>query len=169
MHTHYPIKMIEKGQMLICEEPKAVYCLEDVGACVGVFLYHPTKKIGGVMYGLLPSSSTMKSASSLSHYAFLDKGSQLFVNQLSSKLRCNKKELKAVVVGGANMQTHNPFLRIGDQNVMTVRTVLASEKIPLAGEAVGGSHNRLVHFLVDAGCVRVREYHTTSDILFFNP
>lgn len=166
MSLHNTVKMIEKGQMVICPKPQVIYRLEDVGACVGVFLYHPQKKMGGVMYGMLPSAKTTKVHSLLSDYAFIDKGLPRFIETVSSILDCCKKGLKAVVVGGANMQTQNAFLRLGDQNVDIVRSILEKEKIDVQGEAVGGSYNRRVQFVMKLGCVQVQEFNTIYDISF---
>ena len=131
-----------------------VLSLYGIGSCVGIILYDTLRKIGGVVHPMLPSSS-IGSSCTLSPYTFVDKSITLLVKKLVEEFGADKNSLKVVLAGGANMQTANPFFRLGDQNIKAVREVLKIEGLSLVGEDTGGTHNRTVHLNIGSGQVAV--------------
>jgi chemotaxis protein CheD len=135
-----------------------------LGSCVGVTLYHPSSKIGGLAHVMLPSSRLHSSDTPAGKYA--DTGITALVQEME-KAGCRRKDLVAKIVGGANMfsDISQAALPIGLRNVSAVRQKLAEMGIPIAGEEVGGTRGRTMIFNLNDGGVEIRRLNQAVQYL----
>ena len=75
---------------------------------------------------------------------------ELLINELM-KLGGDRRRFVAKAFGGANMFQGINLLPVGCGNASFVREFLATEKIPLVAERLGGSHAVHVYFRTDTG------------------
>lgn len=121
-----------------------------LGSCVGVVLYDPKAKVGGVAHIMLPSSSLCHGHRG----KFADTGVDgLLGDALSAG--CHKERLRAKIAGGAAIFGLGIAEHIGSQNIQAVRERLAHHDIRLVAEDVGGTQGRRILFDPDTGQVEV--------------
>lgn len=125
-----------------------------LGSCVGIALYDPRKKTGGLVHIMLPESKLFKDTSKWVKYA------DLAIPRVASEIAGTKtSSLIAKMAGGASMfqfNTQNKGLQIGDRNIQAVKEVLNELEIPIIGEHVGGTAGRTMKVDLDTFDVSIR-------------
>lgn len=118
-----------------------------LGSCVGVVIYDQGKEIAGLAHVMLPDSSLAKGGTiNIAKYA--DTAVRELVNILL-KNGARSYSLKAKIAGGAQMfqyATANDMMRIGPRNVEAVKKELATLRIAIVAEDVGGNSGRTIEF-----------------------
>lgn len=118
-----------------------------LGSCVGVVIYDQAKELAGLAHVMLPDSSLSKGGL-LNIAKFADTAVKELVKQLIQQ-GSRAYALKAKIAGGAQMfqfANSSDLMRIGPRNVEAVKHELASLRIPLLGEDVGGNSGRTIEF-----------------------
>jgi chemotaxis protein CheD len=127
-----------------------------LGSCVAIVLHDPDRQVGGLAHILLPSETLSRDR--CNRAKFPGTAVPLLVEQMRG-LGARNGRIHAKIIGGASMFTSllsSGGLQMGQRNVMATRTALASARIPIVGEDVGGGHGRSVYFRVATGEVEVR-------------
>jgi len=128
-----------------------------LGSCVGVMLYDPVSRIGGLAHIMLSDSARFENQTSPNKFA--DIGIRNMLRGMR-QVGALKSRLTARIAGGAYMfesvAHHSNAMDIGARNVAAVKKVLSEEGIPLAAEDTGKSHGRSVEFHVETGKIFIR-------------
>ena len=131
-----------------------------LGSCVGLTLYDPVAKIGGMAHIMLPSSEIAReTAYKLGKYA--DTAIPELIRQMTEN-GANAGRLQAKLAGGAQMfafSSDHDSLRIGARNVETCKTLLEHFRIPLISEDTGGNYGRTIEFFCETGRLQIRSVH----------
>ncbi|MCQ2542551.1 MAG: chemotaxis protein CheD [Lachnospiraceae bacterium] len=138
-----------------CKSPDAVTTL-GLGSCVGVAIWDPVTKIGGLAHVMLPDSTKVKN--NINVYKFADTGIEELV-RLILEMGAGKSRLKAKIAGGAQMfafQNKSDMVRVGDSNVIASKKKLAELGIPLVAEDTGENYGRTVVFYPENGDFYIR-------------
>lgn len=125
-----------------------------LGSCIGICIYDPKMKIGGLSHIMLPSSK--KPSNNLKKYA--DTAIPLMIDEMI-KLGADQQRLIAKLAGGATMfkYTDNSLMgEIGKNNILSVREILGSLRIPIVSEEVGGDYGRTIDFYLETGELKVK-------------
>ena len=125
-----------------------------LGSCVGICIYDPAVKVGGLAHIMLPTCK--KSSNNLKKYA--DSAIPLLINEMI-KLGCDQTRMIVKLAGGANMFKHSDnFLvgEIGQNNINRVREVFSDLKISIVSEDVGGDYGRTIDFYLDTGALKIK-------------
>lgn len=139
----------------ITKDPGRLITL-GLGSCVGVSLYDPLTKIGGLLHVMLPDSTQFNNITRPAKFA--DLGIPLLVQELQKK-GAGGRRLQAKLVGGAQMFSgldDSLALNIGQRNVEKARAVLKELGIKILAEEVGGNRGRTMILDTADGKVIVR-------------
>jgi chemotaxis protein CheD len=142
----------------------AILRSHGLGSCVGVIIYDPAAKIGGLAHVLLPSSRGIRQSSSPDQNPF--KFADLAIEEMKNELiqqGCDPKRLVAKIAGGANMFSHRYNVNPGDvikpgigkRNVQAARKKLKDLGIALVAEDVGGETGRTLEFDTESGKMHI--------------
>lgn len=127
-----------------------------LGSCVGICLWDPILKIGGMVHIMLPDSTQVRTALNKAKYA--DSGIDMLIEHMC-KCGANKDRLVAKIAGGAQMfefPGQSNILRIGERNVTVVKTILEARKIKILAEDTGGNYGRTIEFYTESGQLFVK-------------
>ena len=125
-----------------------------LGSCVGVCLYDPEKKIGGISHIMLPS----RKSGEPSKKKYADTAIPFIIEELE-KVGADRKLLCAKIVGGAtmfNFSSSSIMADIGKNNIMKVKEMLMALNIRIISEDVGGNYGRTVDFFLETGEVKIK-------------
>lgn len=129
-----------------------------VGSCVALCLYDIHAKVAGMAHVMLPSSGKGKMPSKPGYFAkYADQAVETLLKMML-KNDVEKRRIKAKIVGGANMFSHEggtSLFNIGERNVQALRKLLKEHGIPIVAEDVGMNYGRKVKFSVELGDVVV--------------
>jgi chemotaxis protein CheD len=143
------------GDLGVAKSPTILETV-SLGSCVGIVLYDPISKVGGLAHIMLPDSKLSKHQTSPSKFA--DTAIVLMIQEMQ-KLGAQKNRLHAKIAGGACMfalLNLDPLVTIGERNIKAVKEILWKEKIPLLAEETGKNFGRTIHFFTETGKVHVR-------------
>ncbi len=126
-----------------------------LGSCIGICIYDPFLKVGGMAHIMLPTASGSMGGNPAK---YVDTALELLLNELAG-MGVYKSRLRAKIAGGAQMFSFPgkpPVLKIGERNAEAVEQELKRNGIPLLVADVGGSFGRTIHFDVGTGELRIR-------------
>lgn len=140
-------KMIKVGMadLNICRTPDAITTL-GLGSCVGVVIYDPQKKFGGMVHVMLPDSTIIRNNENPAKFA--DTGIRDLIDMVC-RMGTTRSNLVAKMAGGAQMfafNTDNDMLKVGLRNAESCRKVLREYNIRLLAEDCGANYGRTIEF-----------------------
>lgn len=127
-----------------------------LGSCVGIALYDPITKVGGLAHIMLPDSTQARSAENPAKFA--DTALPRMLDDMI-RLGASKTRIIAKIAGGAQMFTFanaTDIMRVGERNTEAVRIVLNKIDIRIVSEDTGGNYGRTVELKLDSGVYRVK-------------
>jgi chemotaxis protein CheD len=124
----------------------------SLGSCIGVVIYDPTVKVGGMLHYMLPESSMDAEKAKKTPAMFADTGIPLLFKQ-SYQLGASKRNMIVKVVGGGQIMDENGVFNIGKRNYLALRKLFWKNNVMVAAEHVGGNVNRTVRLEIGTGRV----------------
>jgi chemotaxis protein CheD len=138
------------SDMKVSHDIDSVLITYSLGSCIGVSIYDPVAKVGGLLHYMLPDSNLDKGKAQKNPYMFADTGiPNLF--KAAYKLGAVKQRMKVIVVGGAQVLDQKGFFNIGKRNHMALRKIFWKNKVMIDYEEVGGNVNRTIKLQVQDG------------------
>ncbi len=138
------------SDMKVSNNPDDILVTYSLGSCVGVVLYDPLQKIGGLIHCMLPLSKVDPERANETPYMFVDTGLPVMMQTLLN-MGADKKRLIAKVAGGAVLLDDNGMFRIGERNHIVVRKLLWKNNILISSEDVGGTIARTMYLHINDG------------------
>jgi len=143
------------GESAVGRHPD-VLVTQALGSCVGVCLWDPRTRIGGMAHVMLPSAPA--SGFSGRPHRFASIAVPELVEAMVA-LGANRRGLVAKLAGGSAMFKGDSGIdSIGGRNVAAVRMQLAAQGITVGAADTGGSHARTIELHLDTGVLVVRSY-----------
>ena len=143
------------GECAIAQHPRFLMT-PALGSCVGLALYDPTMKQGGLAHVMLPTP--LDTAIEGNPDRFASRAVPNLVEALSDA-GSPRRRLVAKLAGGAAMfKADTTLATVGGRNVAEVKNQLRLLRIPIHAEDTGESHARTVELHLDTGEFLVRSY-----------
>lgn len=159
-------KVIKVGMadLNICKSPDIITTI-GLGSCIGLTLYDPVSKIGGMVHYMLPDSTQMRNNSNIAKFA--DTGIDELLRQVT-KAGANRSRLVAKMAGGAKMfevSGMSNVSNIGERNAIAAKEKLRELKIRLLAEDTGLNYGRTVELHCESGEFYVKAIGKTLKII----
>lgn len=129
-----------------------VFNATGLGSCMGVVLYDPIKKVGGMIHVLLPCADEAAAGQPANPTKFADPGIKHLYDAVI-KAGANPANLYAKMAGGASMLSFNS--RVGERNAEYSEKMLNKLKVKILAKDTGGNSGRTVTFDVQTGVFTV--------------
>lgn len=146
---------VEMAEFKIVHNPDTLVT-SALGSCIGVALYDPELKIGGLAHIMLPDSSIARERANRGK--FVDTAIEAMVEELENRgAECSRMEAK--LVGGACMFSFagkSPLTDIGQKNVAAAKFILRRKGIRIVAEDTGKNYGRCVEFCCSTGKLKVK-------------
>ncbi len=138
------------GDMKVSNDPEDVLVTYSLSSCIGLPIYDPVAKVGGLLHYMLPEASLDGSKARKNPYMFGDTGIPLLFKE-AYKLGAKKNRLKVIVVGGAQILDQKGFFNIGKRNHTLLRKMFWKNNVMIDYEEVGGTVNRTIRLEIESG------------------
>ena len=115
-----------------------------LGSCIGIALWDPVTKIGGLAHVMLPDSTKIRNNSNIAKFA--DTGIAELVRQMEAS-GVPRKRMVAKIAGGARMfevSGSTSVGNIGEKNAVASKQKLKELGIPILAEDTGLNYGRTV-------------------------
>lgn len=141
------------AQMKTSRDPEAIIVTHALGSCLGITLYDPVAKVGGMLHVMMPLASINPGKAEHNPYMFVDTGvPKLF--QETYAAGAARERLVVKVAGGANVNGNGEDrFAIGKRNMVILRKLLWKNGILLTAEEVGGNRPRTMYLEIGSGRV----------------
>jgi chemotaxis protein CheD len=143
------------GEVKVSDNPLEILVAYGLGSCVAVAMYDPVARVAGLLHAVLPYNLNGTEALSAK---YVDSGIAALLHKLA-EAGASRQRLIVRLAGGANMLVapgFNATLNIGERNVAAAHATLATYKLKIKSEDVGGHTGRTVRLFVADGRMTVR-------------
>jgi chemotaxis protein CheD len=151
------------SDMKVSNRTDDVIVTYSLGSCVGLAIYDPVARVGGMVHCMLPVSKIDLDKAKANPCMFTDTGVPHLISALFD-LGAEKKHLIAKVAGAANLLDEHGTFRIGERNFTVLRKVLWKNNILIAAEDTGGSAARTLSLNMSDGRVQIKSKGQTYDL-----
>lgn len=127
-----------------------------LGSCVGICVYDPQAKVGGLLHIMLPDSTQFKDVRKPGKFA--DTGIPVLLEEIT-RYGGRQPRFFAKLAGGAQMfsgQDNTAALNIGKRNAEASRAMLARLGVKVVAEDCGGNQGRTIYFDLSTGQVVIK-------------
>lgn len=127
-----------------------------LGSCVGVSIFDPVARVGGLLHIMLPDSAQFNDITKPAKFA--DLGIPILVSEMR-RLGGSIRFFQAKLAGGAQMFSglnKNLMLNIGECNIAVAKRTLKGLGIKVMAEDVGGNKGRTMILDTSTGQVLIR-------------
>ena len=143
------------ADLAVCKAPDGVTTL-GLGSCVGITLYDPVTKIGGLAHVMLPDSTAIRNNQNIAKFA--DTGIDELLKRVVAA-GANRTRLQAKIAGGAKMfavSGTSDMGRIGDRNAEAARAKLKELGIRLLVDETGLNFGRTIELYCETGELHIK-------------
>lgn len=138
------------SDMKVSDDPNATLITYSLGSCIGVVIYDPVAKAGGMLHYMLPESNLDAEKAKKNPFMFADTGiPSLF--KATYELGAKKQRMKVAVMGGSQVLDQKGFFNIGKRNHTALRKLFFKNNVITSYEDVGGNVNRTVRLEMNTG------------------
>jgi len=135
------------GHHLVSDRPD-VMMVTTLGSCVAACVYDPAAAVGGMNHFLLPDVPETETGAADAASRYGSVAMERLINEILSR-GGRRSRLEVKVFGGARVIDSS--LDVGRQNAAFVLDYLRREGLTLAGQDLGGTSARRVHYFPHNG------------------
>ena len=154
---------IRISEMKVSNQAEDVLVTYYLGSCVGLALYDPVARVGGLIHCALPLSSIDPARARMNPCMFTDTGAPALIQSILN-LGAQKNRLIARVAGAASLLDEKGVFEIGERNYIVLRKVLWENKIMVAAEDTGGTIARTICLYMNTGRTTVKSCGLERDL-----
>lgn len=140
--------------MVVSNDASADLVTYSLGSCVGVALYEPDKKIGGLLHVMLPDSNIHPAKAAAWPSMFVDTGVPRLFHGLYD-LGADRNRLIVTAAGGAQFLDTAGVFNIGMRNQQAFVELLARNGFTLQASDFGGVSSRTLRLDLGTGRVQI--------------
>jgi chemotaxis protein CheD len=143
------------AELAVSNSPHVTLVTYSLGSCLGVAIYDPIARVGGLLHIMLPDSSIAPEKAAAQPGMFVDTGvPNLF--RAAYQLGAEKHRLTIVVAGGAQVMDNTGYFSIGKRNLEAIHRLFDSHRLRIGVEVVGGLVNRTLYLNMATGDFRLK-------------
>jgi chemotaxis protein CheD len=155
--------IVDIADMKASTEPGASLITYSLGSCLGVSIYDPVRRVGGLAHFMLPLSNLDAEKARTRPYMYVDVGMVQFLEEIF-RLGAAKERCVIKVAGGSQMLDTNDIFRIGQRNHTVLRKILWKNGMLVKAEEVGGSLSRTMRLDLADGRVTIKAHGETREL-----
>lgn len=148
-------RVIAIADMHVTNNTDELLITYSLGSCLGVAVFDPIEKVGGMIHCLLPMSKSNPEQASTNPYMYTDTGMLALFNSLFA-LGAKKNNLLIKVAGGAAPMDMGKQFRIGERNFAVLRKFLWKNNLLINGQDVGGKKPRTLSLDMSNGRTTIK-------------
>jgi len=149
------------ADMVVSNDSGAEIVTYSLGSCLGIAIYDPLKKVGGLLHIMLPDSSIDSTKANTTPAMFVDTGvPRLF--HAAYNLGADRSRLIIKVAGGAQLLDAQGIFNIGARNFTALEKILAQNGLRLQAVDVAGTQSRTMRLDLTNGNITIKTPGATA-------
>jgi chemotaxis protein CheD len=154
------------GELAVSNHTGMILTTYSLGSCLGITVYDPVSRAGGLLHAMLPDSSINAARASEQPAMFVDTGISALFRAVYA-LKAEKHRLQICVAGGAQFLDASGFFSIGLRNYACLERVLKQHGLSIDAQDVGGLVSRTIHLEMATGEVRMKSSGQSQETILF--
>jgi chemotaxis protein CheD len=146
---------VDIADFAVSDDPNATLVTYSLGSCIGVTIWDPQKRVGGMIHYMLPEASINPEKAKAIPAMFAETGVPLLFRSAYA-LGAVKSRLIVKVAGGAQLLGDSQLFDIGKRNYLMLRKLLWKNGVLIEKEDVGGSLSRTIRLEIGSGRFSMR-------------
>jgi len=146
---------VPMAQMLVVRGPHAVLETRSLGSCLGVTIYDPELRLGGLLHSMFPISALNPDCAREAPAMYTDTGIRAMLQEMEDIGACRDR-LVVRMAGAAQLLGNGPTFQTGLRNRAVAREMFRRLGLALDAEDTGGHFARSLRFRLDTGEIQVR-------------
>lgn len=155
-------RVVGISDMCVTTDSSAVLVTYSLGSCIGLTLYDPNARVGGMLHAMMPLSTADPSKAAEKPAMYTDTGVASLLQAMFDR-GATRRSIVAKVAGAATNADGGMF-RIGERNYMILRKLLWKNEILIAAEDVGGSAPRTMLLEMESGRTIIKSGDSVKDL-----
>ena len=143
------------ADLAVSNNPTLTLAAYSLGSCLGVSIFDPVEKVGGLLHVMLPESKIDPDKAQRQPAMFMDSGLPALLGA-ALELKVDQPRLQICVAGGAQVMDSSGFFSIGRRNYEMLKTILKEQGLNIHAEQVGGMVSRSMYLHLATGEVRLK-------------
>jgi chemotaxis protein CheD len=149
------ILIVGVAEMKVTDNPRLALVTYSLGSCLGIVVYDPVVRVGGMLHAMLPEATGDPNSKSFNPFKFIDTGVPLLFRE-AYKYGARKSRLSVSVIGGAQIMDDSGFFNIGKRNLAALHRIFWKNGVMIDHEHVEGSVSRTVRLEMNTGRIILR-------------
>ena len=143
------------ADMKVSDQTEVILVTHCLGSCIGVAVYDPVARAGGLLHYMLPESKIDHEKAKSAPLMFADTGIPLLF-KACYKLGAKKSRMIIKVAGGSQIMDPSGVFDIGRRNYVALRKIFWRNNVMIDAEDVGGHSNRTMRLSVASGVLSIK-------------
>jgi len=143
------------ADLKVSNKPEEVLVTHALGSCIGVAIYDPEARVGGILHYMLPDSSLDPVKGQENPHMFADTGLPRLFRECYQK-GAQKSRLQVKVAGGSQVLGSREYFQIGRRNFAALRKIFLKNNVLIDKAHVGGTKARTLFLEIATGNVWVK-------------
>ncbi|MFZ5570775.1 MAG: chemotaxis protein CheD [Thermodesulfobacteriota bacterium] len=143
------------SDMKVSNNPEETIITYSLGSCIGIAVFDPVARVGGLLHYMLPESELDPEKSRKNPFMFADTGIPALF-KAAYQLGAKKQRMKVVAAGGSQVLDQNGFFNIGKRNHTAMRKIFFRNNVLVDHEDIGGTVNRTVRVCMATGEIHIK-------------
>lgn len=143
-------RVVGVADMKISKKLGDVIVTYSLGSCIGIAIYDPIARVGGILHYMLPQSNINNGMPQKNPLMFADTGIPILFKSAYA-LGAQKSNIIVKIAGGSQILDNAEFFAIGKRNYVTLKKMLWKNQVLIKSEHVGGSLSRTMYLDIETG------------------
>jgi len=154
------------GDLVVSNNQDMALTACSLGSCLGVTVYDPVFRVGGMLHAMLPDSSVSAAKAAEQPGMFVDTGMEALLRAVYA-LKAGKHRLQICVAGGAQFLGKSGYFNIGQRNYASLTQLLERQGLSIEAKDVGGQVSRTMSLHLGAGEVCLKSSGQNEETILF--
>lgn len=143
------------SDMKVSNDTNSFLITHSLGPCIGVIVYDPKIRVGGLLHFQLPTSKGHEQRAMENPFMFADTAMPRLFKEVEAH-GSSRKRLTVSIFGGASMLHDDQIFKIGIQNTRVAKKIMWQHCINIKNEEIGGKSSRTVSIDIETGSIRLQ-------------
>lgn len=143
------------GELQVSSDPAVTLITYALGSCLGVTIYDPVARVGGLLHAVLPRTELDPERARVEPALFVESGLPALFRACYA-LGARKDRLVVRLAGAGAAAERRDHFEIGRRNLLMARQLFWKNSVLVRSQEVGGSGSRTLSLHLGSGEVRVR-------------
>lgn len=143
------------SELGVSKNPQDTIITYSLGSCLGVSIYDPNAKVGGMVHCMLPTSLLDPVRAKSNPCMFIDTGISLLIQELTG-LGASRESMIIKAAGASSIFDEKGIFKIGERNYLAFKNIMTKMYLSAAAEDVRGNLSRTMTLYLTNGTTTVR-------------